>query len=63
MSCDPVCRHVFVSVTLQGRPSQRDDFGAQSTAQTFPCERFDWMNADTDESLGAKVIHEILPGA
>ena len=62
MSCAPVCRHVFVSLTLQGRPSQRDDFGAQSTAQTFPCERFGWMNADTGESLGAKVTGEILPG-
>jgi hypothetical protein len=32
-------------------------------AQIFPCKRFDWMVADTDASLEAKVIGEILPRA
>ena len=47
---------VAFPVTGQGRPPQRTVFGAQYTARTFPCERFDWMVAHTDASLGAKAI-------
>ncbi len=52
---------VAFPVTGQGRPPQITVFGAQYTAQTFPYERFDWMVAHTDASLGAKAIGEILP--
>ena len=47
---------VAFAVTGQGRPPQRNVFGAQDTARTFPSERFDWMVAHTDASLGAKAI-------
>ncbi len=52
---------VAFPVTGQGRPPQITVFGAQYTARTFSCERFDWMVAHTDASLGAKAIGEILP--
>ncbi len=52
---------VAFPATGHSRPPQRNDFGAQYTARTFPCERFDWMVAHTDASLGAKAIGEILP--
>ena len=41
--------------------SQRIDFGAQYTALSFPCERFDLTVAHQDASLEAKAIGEILP--
>ncbi len=47
---------VAFPVTGHGWPPQRTDFGAQYTARTFPCERFDWMVAYTDASLGVKAI-------
>jgi hypothetical protein len=52
---------VAFPVSGQGRPPQRNVFGAQYTARTFSCERFDGMVAHTDASLGAKAIGEILP--
>ena len=52
---------VAFPVTGHGRPPQRNDFGAQYTARTFPCERFDWIVAHTDASLGVKAIGETLP--
>jgi hypothetical protein len=51
MSFDPT---IAFPLTQQGRPSQKADFGAQYTARTFPCERFDCTVAHTDASLGPK---------
>ena len=47
---------VAFPLTQQGRPSQRTDFGAQYTAWSFPCERFDEWVAPHNASLGAKAI-------
>ncbi len=47
---------IAVPLTQQGRPSQRSDLGAQYTARTFPCERFDGTVACPNASLGAKLL-------
>ena len=39
--------------TGQGRPPQKDVFGAQYTARLCLCERFAWTVARPDASLGA----------
>jgi hypothetical protein len=43
-------------LTQQGRPPHRNDFGAQYTARSFPCERFDMAVAQHHASLEAKAI-------
>ena len=49
-------------VTGPGRPPQRPIFGAQYTAPSSPCERFDGRVAHPDASLEAQAIGAILPG-
>ena len=47
-------------LTGQGRPPQRNIFGAQYTARSSPCELFDGRFAHPDASLEAQAIGAIL---
>jgi hypothetical protein len=45
---------VAFPMSEQGRPPQKDVFGAQYTAWLYLCERFAWLVAPPDASLKAE---------